>query len=101
MNALVIYAMIVTGVMNFKPIMKYVSVIGAMDSIANHVTKWINAMIVEKLFVEHVAVCYRVNSAEEDCAQIVPQPVENVALYYVQGIPSLQWNVILANSVIA
>jgi hypothetical protein len=39
---------IVIGVMNFKPIMKYGSVIDAMPSFARIAMKWINATIAEK-----------------------------------------------------
>ena len=97
MNALPIFAMIVIGVMNFKPIMKFASAIDAMDFIAKDVMKWINAMIVEKSSVEDALRYCRVNFAEEDCVRIVPRRVENVALSCVRGIPNLQSNAILAN----
>lgn len=54
MNVPHTFAMIVIGVMNFKPITRYECVIDAMAFIVGPVMKWINAMIVGKWFVEDV-----------------------------------------------
>jgi hypothetical protein len=51
------FVKLVTGVMNFKPIMKYESVIDAMPFIVAIVMKWINVMIVEKSSVPVVRRC--------------------------------------------
>jgi predicted Kef-type K+ transport protein len=55
MNAALTFVPIVTGVMNFKPITRFESVIDAMAFIADSVMKWINVMIVVKSSVGDVA----------------------------------------------
>jgi hypothetical protein len=50
MNAKLIFAKTVIGVMSFKPITRFESVIDATPFIVAPVTKWISAMIVEKSF---------------------------------------------------
>ena len=52
-----IFATLVTGATNFKRITRYEFVIGVMLFIVAGVTKWINAMIVVKLFVVHARRC--------------------------------------------
>jgi hypothetical protein len=66
----------VTGVMNFKPIMRYESVIDAMPFIVAIVMKWINAMIVEKWFVRVVVHCCLASFVGEACVKNVPRPVD-------------------------
>lgn len=55
MNAAVSFAILAIGVTSFKRITKYGCAIDAMDFTARSVTKWINAMIVEKSYVPVVA----------------------------------------------
>lgn len=57
MNVNPIFVPIAIGVMNIKPIMRFVSAIDAMPFIVAIAMKWINATIVEKSYV-HLAVRY-------------------------------------------
>ena len=57
MNVNPLFVPIVTGVMNIKRIMKFECAIDAMPFIVDIVMKWINAMIVEKLFVPLAVPC--------------------------------------------
>jgi hypothetical protein len=66
----------VTGVMNFKPIMRYESVIDAMPFIVAIVMKWINATIVEKWSVRVVVRCYLASFVGEACVKNVLRPVD-------------------------
>ena len=76
MNAPRTFAMIATGVMNIKQIMRYGFVIDVMDSIVDIVMRWISAMIVMKLFVHRVPLYYHVNSVAGGCVKIVPLRVD-------------------------
>ena len=73
MNAVATFATIVTGVTNFKPIMKFVFVIDVTPFIARDVMKWINVMIVVKWSVAVVVPCSVANFVVVDCARIVLQ----------------------------
>jgi KH domain len=72
MNAHRTSAMIVTGAMNIKRIMKYEFVIDVMDFIVVIVMRWISAMIVMRLYVHPAPHCYPVNFVAGVCVKIAP-----------------------------
>lgn len=57
MNAIPSFATNAIGAMSFKPITKFESVIDAMHSTADNAMKWINVMIVQKLYAPRVVHC--------------------------------------------
>ena len=70
----------VTGVMNFKRIMRFGFVIGVMPFIAVGVMKWINAMIVEKLYVLVAQPCSVASFVVEDYVKNVLPLVDGTCL---------------------
>ena len=76
MNAGHIFAVTVTGVMNIKQIMKFVFAIDVMLFIAGLAMRWINVMIVARLFVERAQHYCPANSVAVDSAKNAQRRVE-------------------------
>jgi len=96
-NAEPLFARIVTGVTNIKPITKFGSAIGAMPFTVGRAMKWISAKIVVRWFAEPVRRCCPANSAGEECAKSAPRRVGGAALFCALATPNLQWTAILAD----
>mmetsp|Transcript_5275 Transcript_5275/g.7825 ORF Transcript_5275/g.7825 Transcript_5275/m.7825 type:complete len:208 (-) Transcript_5275:495-1118(-) len=86
----------VTGVMNIRPITRYVSVIGVMRFIVRVVMRWISVRIVGRLFVVGVVRCVVVSFVGVGCVRIVLLLVEGAASSSVRGTPNLLSSAILA-----
>jgi hypothetical protein len=82
MNARLIFAIRVTGATNFKPIMRFGSVIAAMLSTAVVAMRWISVTIVPKSFVPPAAPCFRASFAVEAFVKNVPQRADGTYYYY-------------------